>query len=101
MNKIVVIILCSVLLAACATGRQMSQNQIEQIVAGQTSKSEMIRMFGPPLSQSYSSDGKLMMSWFYTRVGPFGVGMEMQQLAVLFDDAGRVDKFNLVDNAGR
>ena len=38
------------------------------------------------------------MLWSYVHVGPFGTGMKQQTLAVLFDDSGKVKKYNLVDN---
>jgi outer membrane protein assembly factor BamE (lipoprotein component of BamABCDE complex) len=51
------------------------------------------------MSQTFNSDGKLMMTWFYVYVGPFGTGMKQQNLAVLFDQKEIVEKFSLTDSA--
>jgi outer membrane protein assembly factor BamE (lipoprotein component of BamABCDE complex) len=88
-------------IAGCASsGRQIEQTNIQKIIVGTTSKQQLIEMFGPPLSQSYGTEGKLTMLWHYVYVGPFGTGMKQQNLAVLFDQQERVEKYNLVDNTG-
>ena len=88
------------ILTACASsGTKIEVAQVDQIKTGITTKNDMMRMFGPPLSQTYTSEGKMMMMWFYNYVGAFGVGMENQSLAVLFDESGKVEKFNLVSGA--
>lgn len=88
-------------LAGCASsGRQIEQANIQKIVVGTTTKQQMFEMFGSPLSQAYGSEGKLTLLWHYVYVGPFGTGMKQQNLAVLFDQQERVEKYNLIDNAG-
>lgn len=87
-------------LSGCASsGHKIDPNKVERIKIGVTTKDEMYTMFGSPLSQSYGPEGKLMMIWHYVYVGPFGMGMKQQNLAVLFDQNEKVEKFNLVDNA--
>ncbi len=45
-------------LTACATsGRKITQAQLAQVVSGQTTRGDLIAMFGPPTSEVYSSDG--------------------------------------------
>ena len=98
-NMLVWFVLACVILSGCASsGQKMSQGEIDQIEVGHTSKEQMIDIFGPPLSQSYSSEGNLTMLWSYVHVGPFGTGMKQQTLAVLFDNEGKVKKYNLVNN---
>lgn len=88
-------------MAGCASsGRQIEEANIQKIVVGTTTKQQMLEMFGPPLSQSYGSEGKLTMLWHYVYVGPFGTGMKHQNLAVLFDQQERIEKYNLVDSTG-
>lgn len=88
-------------MAGCASsGRKIEPTIVEKIVVGTTSKQQMIEMFGPPLSQSYGTEGKLTMLWHYVYVGPFGTGMKQQNLAVLFDQQECVEKYNLVDSTG-
>ena len=50
------------------------------------------------ISQSYDSDGHLILTWMHNEIGPFAVGMKMQNLTVLFDDQERVLKFNMIDS---
>jgi outer membrane protein assembly factor BamE (lipoprotein component of BamABCDE complex) len=87
--------------AGCASsGTKMEQENLQKIVIGVTTKDQMIGMFGPPLSQSYGTEGKLTMLWHYMYVGPFGTGMKQQNLAVLFDQKERIEKYNMVDGSG-
>jgi len=98
-NTVFAVVFACILLVGCASsGQKISQSSIDQIEVGQTSKEQMMDIFGPPLSQSYGSEGNLTMLWSYVHVGPFGTGMRQQTLAVLFDDNGKVKKYNLVDN---
>lgn len=85
------------MMSCASNGTKIEKSNVEKIVAGKTTKTEMITVFGNPLSQSFNSDGKLSMIWFYVYVGPFGTGMEQQNLAVLFDENEVVEKYNLVD----
>lgn len=88
------------LIAGCASsGTKIDQSNIEKIEQGVTTKDQMYTMFGSPLSQSYSSEGKLTMIWHYVYVGPFGLGMKQQNLAVVFDDNDVVEKYNMVGSA--
>jgi len=41
------------------------------------------------------------MIWHYVYVGPFGTGMVQQNLAVLFDEKERVEKYNVINGAGQ
>ncbi|KPU61278.1 smpA / OmlA family protein [Pseudomonas fluorescens] len=87
------------LMTACASsGTKIDQSQVNQIVTGTTTKNQMIDTFGSPLSQTFNSDGKLVMTWFYVFVGPFGTGMKQQNLTVLFDQSEKVEKFSLTDS---
>lgn len=100
MPKIYHVVLAVLLLSGCASsGRQIDQANVERIKPGVTTFDQMVQMFGPPLAQTYSSDGKLTANWMYVYVGPFGAGMEQQSMAVLFDESKNVEKFS-VTNGG-
>lgn len=88
-----------VYITGCASnGREMSQENLDNIVIGTTTKDQMVAMFGPPLSQSFSTDGKMTMLWYYVHVGAFVSSMRQQNLAVLFDENEVVEKYNFVNN---
>ncbi len=94
----IILITLVILIAGCASsGKEMSQANLDKIIVGTTTKNQMIQMFGSPLSQSYGTEGKLSMIWYYVYVGPFGTGMQNQNLAVLFDQNEIVEKYNIVD----
>lgn len=97
---LIVLVMSLFNLSGCASsGNKIDHGNVEKIVVGTTTKQQMFEFFGTPLSQAYGSDGKLTMIWHYVYVGPFGTGMKQQNLAVLFDEQERVEKFNLIDSA--
>lgn len=99
--SIAIVTFVSAAVAGCASsGTKIEQENIQQIIVGKTTKDQMIQLFGSPLSQSFGPEGKLSMLWYYVYVGPFGTGMKQQNLAVLFDQKERVEKYNLIDNIG-
>ena len=96
--KIITIFIMSITIMSCVSnGTKIERSNVDQIVQGKTTKTEMITTFGNPLSQSFGPEGKLSMIWFYVHVGPFGLGMEQQNLAVLFNENEVVEKYSLVD----
>ncbi|MCY1306630.1 hypothetical protein D9M70_564990 [compost metagenome] len=98
-KRLVAMLLGCVLLASCASsGTKIEQSDVDQIVIGTTTKGQMLETFGPPLSQTFNSDGKLVMGWFYVFVGPFGTGYKQQNLTVLFDQNEKVEKFSISDS---
>lgn len=99
MRFLIIATLLALLTGCASNGRQIEQSDVNQIRPGTTTIADMNSRFGPPVSQSYGSDGKLSMTWFYVYVGPFGTGMEQKILAVLFDDQGRVEKYNLTQGS--
>lgn len=81
-------------LAGCASnGTPIEQADVREIVQGQTTYDQMLERFGNPLSQSFDSEGNLQAIWFYVYVGPFGTGMEQQNLTVLFDKENKVKRY--------
>lgn len=101
MRKLILVLLAVVCfgLAGCASaGREMSQSQISQIKPNQTTKAEMMSIFGPPLSHGYDSSGKMMMTWHYSHVGAFGTNMRQQVLSALINEQDIVEKYTITDN---
>ncbi|TKD32598.1 outer membrane protein assembly factor BamE domain-containing protein [Azotobacter chroococcum] len=100
MPKACHVILVALLLGGCASsGQQIDQAKIEQIKPGVTTFDQMVEMFGPPIGQTYTNDGKLSANWMYVFVGPFGAGMEQQSMAVLFDESKNVEKFSVTNGS--
>lgn len=91
-------ILAAVTAGCASVGHRIDQAEVDKIVIGTTTKADMLQTFGAPLTQTFNSDGKLVMTWIYTFVGPFGMGMQQQNLAVLFDQNNRVEKYSLTNS---
>lgn len=94
--RFITVLFLAVILAGCASsGRKIDQSSVDQIEQGVTTFDQMAATFGPPMSHSYSGEGKLVASWMYFFVGPFGTGQEQQILSVQFDENKVVEKYTM------
>jgi len=100
MNKISVIA-AALLLSACATtgGRPISQQQVEAIKPGQTTRDDLLSAFGKPLVQSKNSDGTEVLGWGYAKVGFAGSSYENQSISVIFGQDGKVVSYTTSQTA--
>ncbi|MNQ84260.1 hypothetical protein D3C85_993820 [compost metagenome] len=87
-------------LAGCATsGTKITQGQLNQVVSGQTTHSDLVRLFGPPTSEVYSSDGTQVMGWGYAHVGFAGIGTEIQGVSMIIGPDGTVSGYTRTGSA--
>lgn len=94
LKRALVVIGVVLVLAGCASnGSRIDEQQVKQIVKGETTYEEMVSRFGNPTSQSFTSEGNLQAMWYYIFVGPFGAGMKQQNLTVLFDSDNKVQRY--------
>lgn len=91
----ILLIIISLTLTACATGTKISQNFIDTLEIGKTSKSEIISNLGSPISFTYTAEGKSMASWAYFDNGAFALIPLTQHLSVLFNDKDVLEKFTM------
>ncbi len=91
-------LICFALAGCASTGKEMTQSQLDMIKPNQTTKAELMSIFGAPLSHGYDSSGKMFMTWHYAYVGPFGSAMRQQILSVLISDNDLVEKYTVTDN---
>lgn len=88
------------LLAACSTfGKPVTQAQLDQIQQGVTTKDDLLRSFGKPLTVTKNSDGTQIMSWGYAKVGFAGSSYSNQALSVVLDSSGKVTSFTSSDTS--
>ena len=87
------LVLCIALLAGCATqnaappGAQVSAERLQQtVVAGQTTKAQLLAAFGPTKNVRFNSGFE---TWVYQ--SPAGAG-QFAEFVVLIDPAGVVAK---------
>lgn len=78
----------------------MEAQSLSQIQVGQTTKDDMLAMFGTPMSQTLDTNGKLVMMWHYVKAQSYVVTTDVKQqmLSVLFDENGVVERYSLIDN---
>ena len=87
MRKFLVSAVMAAALVGCATsGTKITQEQLDQVVQGKTTRAEVVSLFGQPTSVSMNSDGTQILGWGYAHVGFAGIGTEVQGLSVVFDD---------------
>lgn len=91
----VFLLLMAVTLAGCATsGSRISQSQMDRIVTGQTTRDEMISVFGPPNTETVNADGSSVLGWGYAHIGFAGIGTEVQGMAVVINPEGKVVRYS-------
>ena len=75
MRKILVasIVLTAVLSGCASSGKEITQEQVDRIVQGQTTQDQLISIFGKPMAEQYNSDGSRVLTWGYAYVGFMGL----------------------------
>ena len=80
----------------------MTQDTLSRLVVNQTTKAEMVAMFGPPSGHGYDSSGKLMVSWHYVtskaQAFSYSTQTRMQMLSALFNEKEVLEKYTITDN---
>ncbi|MBT8036301.1 MAG: hypothetical protein KJO21_02035 [Verrucomicrobiae bacterium] len=98
-------------MTSCASvGTEMNSSQVQQIKKGQTTRSDLIAQFGPPMNVGIQGGTKTAM-WhhntvknkaqnFIPIVGAFsgGIDMRQQMLMVTFDEQDRVKDYTFTDS---
>lgn len=100
MRKLITTAILAVALTGCATsGQKITQDQLNQVVQGKTTKAETVQLFGEPTSVTQSSDGTQILGWGYAHVGFAGIGTEVQGLSVVFDENQLVKSYTRTGSA--
>jgi outer membrane protein assembly factor BamE (lipoprotein component of BamABCDE complex) len=103
-----------VAMAGCSSvGTPISKEKVARIRIGVTTEVDLIRMFGIPSTKTLDSNGNVVASWVYSEAstkpetfvplaGPFigGVNTRLQQLTVLINKKGTVQRYTLNDRPG-
>lgn len=99
MRTFVAVIALAVLMGCATSGRKITQAQLDQVVSGQTTRSELIALFGPPTSEIYSSNGSQILGWGYAHVGFMGVNTEVQGVSMVIGADGTVTGYSRTGSA--
>jgi hypothetical protein len=112
--KIILIVLTGAILilfyGCVSVGTPIAKGSVSQIRKGVTTESELVQMFGKPISRATGSDGKLIMGWNYTSshakpatfiplAGGFigGAVATSETLSVTMDRSGRVTDYRFFE----
>lgn len=76
--------------AGCASsgpdaGNAVDPAKVQAIKIDVTTYDELVRDFGPPLSQHFDPEGKLTATWFYVNTGAYDAIQDQQKLTVMFN----------------
>lgn len=67
MKKNLIVLIAASLLCGCAsTGNNFDSRKISDIKKGETTKDQLIQMFGQPAQRGMNSEGGTTMVWMYT-----------------------------------
>lgn len=70
-NIIIAIAISAICLSGCATvGKEVPQSSVNQIEKGKTTKSEIIKIFGQPLTTYFDASGRLVFTYMSSKVSP-------------------------------
>jgi outer membrane protein assembly factor BamE (lipoprotein component of BamABCDE complex) len=112
--KLVLAILLGAALVGCSSvGTPITQEKVNQIRIGLTTEADLFLMFGTPSTKTLDANGKIVLAWVYSSAttkpetfvplaGPFigGYSTELQQLTILVDRQGRVERWTMNNAPG-
>lgn len=108
---IVVIMLCSFVIAGCASvGKEIHQSSVDQLQKGKTTKNQVIQTFGQPDTTTFDKDGRLVYSYFASKMSPSVYSfipvinivhneykMKNQMLVIMFSKDGVVEEYSFTN----
>lgn len=97
--RLILVLMLALVMAGCASsGRQIDPSMIDQIEHQQTTRSDLVSMFGQPTSETVNSDGSAILNWTYAYVGYAGIGTKVQGLTVVINESGTVESYSKSDS---
>ena len=108
MKTTYLLLLASVaLVCSCASvGKNFDSTKVSQIIKGQTTEAELVKMFGPPSQRAINSESGTALTWLYSEArvkgesfipiaGAFvgGATSRTKTLIVSLDRAGKVSSY--------
>ena len=102
-------LICVVAIFGCSSvGTPIPKDKIAQIRIGVSTEPDLILLFGTPSTKTLDPSGSILLTWVYSSAttkpetfvplaGPFigGYSTELQQLTVLINRKGRVEKWTM------
>ena len=111
MKKIIVLFFICIFLIGCATatnivGRPISQENVDRIKTGKTTKEDILLWFGEPFSTTKDDQGNITFVYSYLNtsatcgVGNCDSNTQQQTLIVFIGSNGKVSKFQNTTGGG-
>nr|WP_298117446.1 hypothetical protein [uncultured Pseudomonas sp.] len=92
--RAIITLMVTLALAGCAShGKPITQQQIDRIEEGKTTKQELLASFGKPIAVLKNSDGTEVIGWGYARIGFAGTSYQNQSISVTLDPDGKVIRY--------
>ena len=98
MKKAIILSLVMLCIGCVKVGKELPANSLNSIVVNKTTKAQMLAMFGPPVTQSYNSNGQQALGWTHQNIGPFAFSVRTQMLTAIFDENDVVTHYTVNDN---
>jgi outer membrane protein assembly factor BamE (lipoprotein component of BamABCDE complex) len=112
--KILFAALVAIAIAGCSSiGTPIAQEKVNQIRLGVTTEPDLLLLFGNPSTKTLDPSGAIVMTWVYSSAstkpetfvplaGPFigGYHTQLQQLTVLLNRKGRVERWTMNNSPG-
>jgi hypothetical protein len=109
--KIVLTAIFAVAIVGCSSvGTPIPKEKVSQIRLGLTTEPDLLLLFGNPSTKTLDTSGSIVLTWVYSSAstkaetfvplaGPFigGYSTRVQQLTVLINRKGRVERWTLND----
>jgi len=107
-TQLILALLAAFCLTNCASmNRPITQQGVDQIVVGQTTRADLVQLFGPPTTETGDIEGETSLDWYYAPapqaqtfipiLGAFFTNdnRNLQQLSVLIGVNGRVKNYTV------
>lgn len=93
MNRKIIIFIMSLLMAGCVyVGKNFDESKLTSIHKGETTRQEVVGLFGEPTTTSVDSEGNELMMWSYSIGSAFGADAKV--LSVKTHD-GKVESYSV------
>ncbi|WOX99978.1 hypothetical protein [Dickeya fangzhongdai] len=97
MVKWIFISIISIILVGCVSfGSDFDEAKLVRVNKGQTTKQEVVSLFGDPATTTIDSDGNQMLIWSYSIGNGFG-GAKAKILTIKLHD-GKVDTYSVTQS---
>ncbi|BDQ07244.1 hypothetical protein ITQ18_003341 [Salmonella enterica subsp. enterica serovar Tennessee] len=97
MKKILIPAIAIILAGCVYMGKNFDETKLASISKGETTKQQVVSLFGEPTTSTYDSDGNQILLWSYSEGNALG-GANSKILSVKLHD-GKVESYSVSKSA--